>query len=248
MEYFGSTPERLIAHLRAEGEALAAAAAKGLSTTVPTTPEWTIRDLVEHSGVVFYWVAGLLDAAPGEKIRFGHGPDAPADETVLTWFEDSVGLVADALARADYEAPVRTFVGEQPRAFWLRRVPLEASIHRFDAESAFGTPNSIDPTLSVSGIDEIFEVYVPSRFDTAAFGGSGETLHLHATDIDGEWMIHFGADQVTWEHGHGKGDAAVRGTASDLYMLMWNRLSLDDRFELFGDGSLLERWRSTASF
>jgi MDMPI C-terminal domain len=36
---------------------------------------------------------------------------------------------------------------------------------------------------------------------------------------------------------------AVRGTASDLLLLLWNRVSAD-RFEVFGDAELLEWWRA----
>jgi hypothetical protein len=50
----------------------------------------------------------------------------------------------------------------------------------------------------------------------------GATLHLHATDdglgAAGEWLIRGGAEHITWEHGHGKGDAAVRGTAVELFL------------------------------
>ena len=42
-------------------------------------------------------------------------------------------------------------------------------------------------------------------------------------------------DGVTFEHGHAKGDVALRGTAGDLLLWAWNRVPVDDRFEVFGD-------------
>jgi len=80
----------------------------------------------------------------------------------------------------------------------------------------------------------------------AELRGAGESLHLHATDVDGEWMIELHPDGFRWEHAHGKGTVAVRGRASDLMLLMYGRLSADDgeRFTCFGDTELLVRWLS----
>ena len=70
------------------------------------------------------------------------------------------------------------------------------------------------------------------------------TIHLHATDIDGEWLVTLGPGGISHEHGHAKGDVALRGTASDLLLWCWNRVPVDDRFEVFGDATLLEAWRT----
>jgi hypothetical protein len=71
------------------------------------------------------------------------------------------------------------------------------------------------------------------------------TLHLHATDVEGEWLVRLGEDGVTFTLGHAKGDVALRGTAEDLLLWCWNRVPVDERFEVFGDASLLEAWRAT---
>ena len=47
-----------------------------------------------------------------------------------------------------------------------------------------------------------------------------------------------------FEHGHAKGDVALRGTASDLLLWAWNRVPPDDRFEVFGEPTLLDAWRT----
>jgi len=39
---------------------------------------------------------------------------------------------------------------------------------------------------------------------------------------------------------HGRGDAAVRGTASDLALFMWNRRL--PGLEYFGDEAVVEAW------
>jgi hypothetical protein len=83
------------------------------------------------------------------------------------------------------------------------------------------------------------------REDLRALEGAGQTLHLHATDADGEWMITLDPDGYTWEHGHGKGTVAVRGRAADLLLLLYGRTApTEDTFQVFGDTALLAHWRS----
>ncbi len=68
-------------------------------------------------------------------------------------------------------------------------------------------------------------------------------MHLHCTDGDGdgEWLVRLGADGVTVVNEHAKADVAARGGASDILLMMWGRIPVD-QLEVFGDASLLERW------
>lgn len=43
---------------------------------------------------------------------------------------------------------------------------------------------------------------------------------------------------MTWEHAHRKGDVAVRGSASDLYLMLWGRVAPTD-VEVIGDDEFL---------
>lgn len=48
---------------------------------------------------------------------------------------------------------------------------------------------------------------------------------------------------MTWEHGHQKGDVAVRGLAVDLLLVLLGRIPLDDeRVQVLGDAALFEHW------
>jgi predicted lipid carrier protein YhbT len=58
----------------------------------------------------------------------------------------------------------------------------------------------------------------------------------------GEWLVRFNGDDVTVTREHGKGDVAVRGPVEDLFLWLWGRIPAD-RLEVFGDRSLLERYR-----
>ena len=115
----------------------------------------------------------------------------------------------------------------------------EVAVHRVDAERAAGRDHRIEPELASDGIDEFLEFFLSDIAKGApALDGS---VHVHCTDVDGEWLVTTDADGayvVTREHA--KGDAAVRGPANDLLMVLWRRDPLDT-VEVIGDRSVAER-------
>jgi uncharacterized protein (TIGR03083 family) len=232
------------ASISRDGDALLAAAALGLDAAVPTCPGWSVERLVGHMGRVFRWTAGWVAAGAAPEVE-----RPPSGEAVQAWTRAGLDQLLDALEEAatgerSSAATVATWAGDQPPIFWPRRMAIETALHRFDAESAHGHGRPITTALALAAIDELFEVLLPWR-GTSGLDPGGETLHLHATDVEagqGEWLITLGADGIAVEHAHAKGDVAVRGTASDLLLLLWNRVPAD-RFEVFGDQGLLDRWR-----
>ena len=129
-------------------------------------------------------------------------------------------------------------------AFVQRRIAHETAVHAWDAGDAAGEREPLDAALAVDGIDEFFEIFTPltpgSPIDPVT------TVHLHATDADGEWSISVGGGQFEIERSHAKGDVAVRGPASDLLLLLWNRVDLsDDGFAVFGDEQACAAGRGT---
>ena len=112
----------------------------------------------------------------------------------------------------------------------------EAAMHRWDIEAVHADRNPINAELAVDGIDEFYDFFVAERMPDA-FAGNG-TVHLHATDADGEWMITRRNEGIELEKAHGKGDVAARGPASDLLLFVWNRKTHEE-LETFGDTELL---------
>jgi hypothetical protein len=142
-------------------------------------------------------------------------------------------------------AMVATWAGQQPAIFWPRRMAIETALHRWDAQAARGDAAPVSAPLALDAIDELFDVILPWR-GTVDVAPEGTTVHLHATDVDGgagEWLVTFVSAGIAVEHAHAKGDLAVRGTASDLLLLLWNRIG-PERCEVFGDVGLVERWRA----
>ncbi len=63
-------------------------------------------------------------------------------------------------------------------------------------------------------------------------------MHLHCTDVEGEWLV--SADGRV-ELGHAKGDAALRGSASDLLLALFKRVPLDS-VEVVGDAAVARQF------
>jgi hypothetical protein len=99
--------------------------------------------------------------------------------------------------------------------------------------------------MAVDGIDEMVDVFLPASAGQP-IGGNGETLHLHATDAEGEWLLTMQADRIDVARGHAKGDAAIRGRALDLLLIVWGRAPLGE-IETFGDPSIVSRFQTLAS-
>jgi uncharacterized protein (TIGR03083 family) len=231
-----------IALLRADADRLFDAVAPALDRPVPTCPGWTCARLAGHVGRVHRWTAGWVRSGEGVEVeRAPEGPD------VVAWARAGTNLLVEALESASSDGPVDTWAGRQPVSFWPRRMAIELAVHRCDAEGAIGEMTAVDTALALDGIDELFTVVLPWR-GTGELRGDGETIHLHATDPDagelggGEWLVTLSERGFEVEHAHAKGNVAVRATASDLLLLLYNRVGAD-RCEVFGDAGLLDRWR-----
>ena len=93
----------------------------------------------------------------------------------------------------------------------------------------------VDADLAADGIDELLDEFLVWVAEGAApLAGS---VHLHCTDVAGEWVVR--GDVVTREHA--KGDAAIRGPAHDLLMVLWRRQRLDS-VDVVGDAAVAERF------
>ncbi len=220
-----------------------------LATPVPTCPGWDLTALVKHVGVVHRWATQMLRDDATERLDFRQvDRRLPAEPSGYpAWLRTGADELDAQLTAHDADAPVWTWGDGHTARWWARRLAHETAVHRYDAAHALGRPFTMEATAAVDAIDELLEnlpaagaSFAPQ---VAELAGTGQTLHLHATDADGEWMITLTPDGFTWAHGHGKGDVAARATAADLLLLATGRLDpASDRVQRFGDTELLDRW------
>jgi uncharacterized protein (TIGR03083 family) len=237
-----------IGALRREGERLGAAAAEtDLDTPIPTCPDWRMRDLVQHVGDVHRWATAHVAERRSEPIGRGQlaavaGP-LPDDAGLLAWFREGHGRLVRTLEEADPDTECWSFLpAPSPVAFWARRQAHETGIHRADAESP-GGPDRITPfpqDFAVDGIEEFLFGFL-RRSDSKERTDPPRTLALHATDAGAAWLVRVGQEAEA-SRGDGEADCSVRGRASDLHLLLWNRRA-PDGLDVQGDPSVLGFWK-----
>lgn len=237
-----------LAHLRSEGGRLVGAAtAAGLLAEVPTCRDWTVADLLVHIAKVFRRTTFALRSGTAERpAGRDWNMEPPSLEALTAWYDRELADVIAALEATGADAPVWSFSpGHSTAGFWRRRLAHEAAVHRVDVERAGGEATPVPAPLAVDGVDELLEVFL-AGVAPEALAGTAATVHLHATDVEGEWLVGLGPDGVTSERGHAKGDAAARGSASDLLLWLWGRAP-EDGLERFGDPAALERLRAVVA-
>jgi uncharacterized protein (TIGR03083 family) len=235
------TPEENIQAVRRESAMLADAAGHNLAPTVPSCPDWSVSDLVWHVGGVHRHRIWLITEHPeGPQ---GFELERPKDDEIVDWFSEGAETLARALESRDPSDSVWTwFPPDQTVGFWQRRMAQETAVHRWDAEHAAAETHPIEPALAADGIAEFFDTLMVVQDEPPK--GNGETVHVHATDEPAEWVITLDPKGARAEPKHAKGDAGIRGPASDVLLALWRRIPLD-HVEVLGDRALAERFVDT---
>jgi uncharacterized protein (TIGR03083 family) len=239
-----------IAALRGEGELLADVAARlDLDAPVPTCPEWQVRDLIRHVGGVHRWATAHVvqrRATPIDAQEQTALMEAwPEDGALIDWFREGLVTLVRALETAAPDLACWAFLpAPTPLAFWARRQAHETAIHRVDVERAGASAiTAFPPAFAADGIDEILFGFV-SRPRGRLRAETPRTLLCHAPDAKRHWLVCIGPGPVQVRNEVAPADCVVRGSASDLYLLLWNR-GATDALEVDGDAALLDQWRES---
>ena len=235
-----------------EGELLALAATDvDPDAPVRVVPDLSLRELVHHVGGIHRWATTTIREARTERY------DTSLLEVVGEW-PDGHGAGRLVPRRPHHSAanPARRGPGPRvlvllrgtyPVAFWARRQAHETAIHRADAQSASGPITPHAPELAADGIDEILFGFAARR------GRYPESdpprVRLRATDTDREWLAQLGPERTTVLvdeeiPAEATSNVTVAAPASDLFLLLWNRVAPDPA-TVDGDPTSLEVWRET---
>ncbi|RLL67556.1 maleylpyruvate isomerase family mycothiol-dependent enzyme [Streptomyces sp. Z26] len=193
-------------------------------------------------------------------------------EALDRWLAEGAELLVAALRDAGPDTDVWTWADDRSTGFWARRMTHETVVHRTDACLATGRPYEVAPDVAADCVDEWLDIVASPQAQEYDEGlrqlreRAGESLHLHATDQPGgtasggdldtgldtgpaEWLIELGADGPRWRRTHARATTALRGPLTDVLLVFYRRLPLEDsRVELSGDRGLWEFWSARTSF
>ncbi len=216
---------QLARHLDAFAEAVdafaASATSAGLDAACLTTPDWDVRRLLAHQGLIHRWAAGHL---LGERVD----PDVAELEGLeaadpVAWLRAGADRLATILAEAPDDLHALVFLADAPppREFWARRQCHETTIHAVDALSAvLGRYPRADDTwiardVALDGIDELLTGFLPrpmSRLRT----DEPTTIAVLPDDADQRWLVAVSPQAPVTARGLGdeEADVVVRGRPS----------------------------------
>jgi uncharacterized protein (TIGR03083 family) len=244
----------IVDHTRRLAESAAAA---GPDAAVPTTPEWTVADLVEHVGQTQHWVAEIIERRITDPGRL------PTEMAVLptdpsrwpAWLEESAQRVANACSDDALDAPVFNAAGDERTGarFWMSSVLNESVVHGADAARAANHPVEIDADVAAALITNHFRMLTSPTWEmlrsesAQALRGTGQTLQWLATDTTagaGAWFVERRHDGATWQPATRPADVQVTGPARSLLLTLTRRLPLTEAVDVTVDGNsdLARHW------
>ena len=245
---------RTSAHLEGLREAMVAfvryADRAGLAAPVPTTPDWSVRRLVAHQGMVHRWAAATLRGEASTETRWEHQGATSPDP--LAWLREGATEVATTIAVAPDDVDAMVFLADAgtPREFWARRQCHETAIHAVDALSAAlgRRPRAaeaawVSPEVALDGIDELLTGFLPRPVSRLR---SDEPQRIVVRPDAGRcaWVVTLSADPPVTVRAAAVeprgGDTVLAGDPVALYLTLWNR---SDEVSPTGDWDL---WRDSA--
>ncbi|WP_326953544.1 maleylpyruvate isomerase family mycothiol-dependent enzyme [Amycolatopsis sp. NBC_01286] len=236
----------------------------GARTSVPTCPDWTVKDLVQHVGQTLHWVSELVERRVSDPTELpgAEKPKAPKVAEWQDWLSDAAARAVaacsdEALADSVFNAADDKRTGAE---FWLHSLLNEAVIHGYDAAAAAGDDYDLDYDLDAATAADLITNHLAmltsptweqqSPVSAKAIRGGGEVLHWHATDEpglgnSGEWYVERYAEGTRWDR-NGTADVTVSGQAKSLLFVMTRRIPLTGKKAGYviteGKVALAEHW------
>lgn len=219
-----------------------------LDTAVPTCPDWDVRALLGHVGMVHRWAA---EHVRGGTERYPDGthpvPETAPQDGLAEWYRAGFAELLTALRSAPDDLAAYTFLADAgaPREFWVRRQLHETVVHGADLLAAGGQVPALDPELAVDGIGELLEGFL-ARPRGRLRADPPVTLRVAPTDAPVSWLVSIEPERrVISRDAGGPADCTLSGMAADLYLDLWNRWPAG-AVTVEGDPGVVERWRQSA--
>ncbi|WP_405854491.1 maleylpyruvate isomerase family mycothiol-dependent enzyme [Streptomyces sp. NBC_01515] len=230
----------------------AVASAPSLDAPVPTCPEWTVRDLVQHLGGVQRSWAGIVTAGPADArpdVTLSEAPRERAD--LLTWSAESTDQLLRALREFGPDRGCWTWwagsQSPQTSGAVARHQVQEAMVHAYDAQITVGDPQPLPGEAALDGVDEFLSTccagtdpwpHEPAAVEYHATEGRSWRLSLAA---DGARVTELLAPATGTGTGTGKDavGATLQGTAGELVLVLYDRIPVNS-LKVDGDPRLFD--------
>ncbi|WP_394614474.1 maleylpyruvate isomerase family mycothiol-dependent enzyme [Lentzea sp. JNUCC 0626] len=224
-----------------------------LSAPVPTSPGWTLNQLLRHLGFTHRWIEHLVrERVPTADRSLSHSVEGIAGESAAElgpWLLEGVELFEKAMHEAAGLDDVAVLVpGESGPRYWSRRIAHETWMHRYEAFNALGMPFSINLDVAWDGLYEWMGPILNQR--RAALGpllGQGHKLRFFASDYDysPRWTVDLSGDvPVALRDTKVRCSVYVRAPIADLVLILVGR-RIPARSEVTGDKKLLRTFLET---
>ena len=228
----------------------AVAPAPSLDVQVPTCPEWTLFDLVQHLGEGRRRWAAIVAAGPADAPPAVPASVAPRErEALLAWFTAATGELLDALRAAGPDRGCWTWWGPsqspQTSGAVARHQLQQVAVHTYDAQVTVGAPQPLSSELALDGVDEFLTTRCAG---TEPWPHEPVVVDYHATEgrswrlwvSDGRTRTARLPDGTTAGEGPEKADVAVWGTANELVLFFYGRIQ-SESLRTEGDRGILDR-------
>ncbi|MFF0299033.1 maleylpyruvate isomerase family mycothiol-dependent enzyme [Kitasatospora sp. NPDC004614] len=218
---------------RAAAFRAAIAAAPSLDAPVPSCPEWTLRDLAQHIGVGRRaWAATVLAGpdATGKADPVGEATAPEEREALVGWLAESAELLLDALREVGPDRGCWGWWGKSQTPLTTgaaaRRQLHEIAVHTWDAQLAAGAAEPLPDVVAADGVEEFLRTicttteawpHEPATADYFALEGRSWRNQVSA---DGAVLVPVPEGEI--------GTATAEGSASDIVLVLYGRLPLDD--------------------
>ncbi|MFV2063994.1 MAG: maleylpyruvate isomerase family mycothiol-dependent enzyme [Chloroflexota bacterium] len=196
------TTQETLATIESEGQRLVAFASRAPDRVVPHYPTWTLRDLVSHVASVHARTTIICTTLPQTNVS---AVRSPKGRDPFDWYAETLPEMIGALRVADADADVWTLFEDRSLATWQRRMLIETSVHRWDAQQAIEEPQPLPSIVSGSGLDEFSDLWLPKL-------GSVPVIEVTATDLG-----------RSWQFGSGDPVASASDSGSKLYLRLMAR-------------------------
>lgn len=233
----------------------AVTAAASLEMQVPTCPEWTLLELVQHLGNSHRrWAAtvaaGPAEAPPDEAV-WKSSPATPSDrEALLGWSQESTTQLLSALRAAGHDRSCWTWWGEaqspSTSGAVARHQLQHIAVHTYAAQITVGDPQPLPGEAAVDGVEEFLFTccsgadpwpHEPCSVDYEVTEGRSWRQSLSTDGARTAPILEPGilASKTTDDAA-----ASLRGSASDVVLFMYGRIPAS-ALQGKGDGRIFDQ-------